>query len=112
MFLRPALALTGDFHRKHMDSAEDGLAGPGFFVMPERAERLVRDLAFDAGFLERFLGGALGGRQTVDGPTLGHDPAPRVSGRNEQNFERALRPPPREDGVLDIHARRTVTHGP
>src|SRR5262249_48137386 len=98
--LRPIVALTG--HRQQIDpDLDDRFAEPRAFRGAIHAGGLRRDLAGDAGFLERFLGGIGGERQMALGIALWDAPTPRPAGADEQDLDALGTDAIRHDARLD-----------
>ena len=103
----PRGALPRDQQREDLDLAV------GFsavlirrLFISEIADRPCADLPPHAGFLEGLARRRLRWRQPLDRPTLGHDPPPRLSRRDDKDFKRRHgREPIGQRAILDEDCR-------
>jgi hypothetical protein len=84
----PGRALPSDQEGENLDLVVWVGAVLSCLFISEIADRPDADLSPHAGLLERLARSRLRRRQPLDRPTLGHDPPPRLSRRDDKDFKR------------------------
>jgi hypothetical protein len=98
VFLAPAVVFAAGGEGEHLDPMGFAFVDAKRLFISTGTERLPRDGAGDARFLESLDFCGAGPGSPLDGPPLLYDPPAGPLGRNEQNLPAAMRSPKRQVG--------------